>query len=209
MMEGLGAGFHLAMHDLEIRGAGEVLGDSQSGDIQEIGFTLYTEMLDHAVRSLKAGKEPDLSRPLSVATEINLHAPALLPDTYCGDIHERLVLYKRLANCETFEALESLPEELIDRFGLPPDPTQVLLASHGLRIAGRPLAIAKIDAGPSAIVIQFGPDTPLEPQKVIALVQKSRRYKLAGSDKRRVEGDWPDANRRVGEVKVLLKQLAL
>jgi len=208
MMEDLGAGFHLAMHDLEIRGAGEVLGDSQSGDIQEIGFTLYTEMLDHAVRSLKAGKEPDLSRPLSVATEINLHAPALLPDTYCGDVHERLVLYKRLANCETFEALESLQEEFIDRFGLPPEPTQVLLASHGLRIAGRPLAIAKIDAGPSAIVVQFGPDTPLEPQKVIALVQKNRRYKLAGSDKLRLEGDWPDASRRVAEVKNMLKQLS-
>jgi transcription-repair coupling factor (superfamily II helicase) len=208
MMEDLGAGFHLAMHDLEIRGAGEVLGDSQSGDIQEIGFTLYTEMLDVAVRSLKAGREPDLSRPLNVATEINLHAPALLPDTYCGDIHERLVLYKRLANCESEDALLSLQEELIDRFGLPPEPTQVLLASHGLRIAGKPLEIAKIDAGPSAIVIQFGPDTPLEPQKVIALIQKNRRYKLAGSDKLRVEGDWPDANRRVAEVKSLLKQLA-
>ena len=208
MMEDLGAGFHLAMHDLEIRGAGEVLGDSQSGDIQEIGFTLYTEMLDHAVRSLKAGKEPDLSRPLNVATEINLHSPALLPEDYCGDIHERLVLYKRLANCETFEALERLQEELIDRFGLPPEQTEVLLASHQLRIAGKPLAIGKIDAGPSAIVIQFGPDTPLEPQKVIQLVHKHKRYRLAGSDKLRIEGDWPDANIRVLEVKRVLKELS-
>lgn len=209
MMEDLGAGFHLAMHDLEIRGAGEVLGESQSGDIQEIGFTLYTEMLDHAVRSLKAGKEPDLSRPLNVATEINLHAPALLPEDYCGDIHERLVLYKRLANCETFDALERLQEELIDRFGLPPEQTEILLASHQLRIAGKPLAIAKIDAGPSAIVIQFGPDTPLEPQKVIQLVHKHKKYRLAGQDKLRIEGDWPDANIRVNEVKRVLKELSM
>ncbi len=208
MMEDLGAGFHLAMHDLEIRGAGEVLGDSQSGDIQEIGFTLYTEMLDHAVRSLKAGREPDLSRPLNVATEINLHTPALLPEDYCGDVHERLVLYKRLANCETFESIERLQEELIDRFGLPPEQTETLIASHQLRIAGKPLAIAKIDAGPSAIVIQFGPDTPLEPQKVIQLVHKHKRYRLAGQDKLRIEGDWPDAKFRVVEVKRILKELS-
>ena len=118
MMEELGAGFYLAMHDLEIRGAGEVLGESQSGQMQEVGFNLYTEMLNAAVKSLKAGKEPDLSQPLAVNTEINLHAPALLPETYCSDIHERLVLYKRLANCETLDELELLQEELVDRFGL-------------------------------------------------------------------------------------------
>ena len=100
-MEELGSGFYLAMHDLEIRGAGEVLGESQSGEMQEIGFSLYTEMLVHAVACLKVGKEPDLEAPLAVTTEINLHAPALLPDDYCGDIHERLTLYKRLANCKT------------------------------------------------------------------------------------------------------------
>src|SRR6185295_15652159 len=107
-MEELGAGFYLAMHDLEIRGAGEVLGEQQSGGIHDVGFALYTEMLEHAVKSLKAGREPDLSRPLNVATEVNLHAPALLPETYCGDVHERLVLYKRLANCATDEELERL-----------------------------------------------------------------------------------------------------
>jgi transcription-repair coupling factor (superfamily II helicase) len=148
MMEELGSGFFLAMHDLEIRGAGEVLGESQSGNMQEIGFSLYTEMLNHAVRSLKAGKEPDLIAPFGVTTDINLHAPALLPVNYCYDVHERLVLYKRLANCESLDDLERLREELVDRFGLPLEPTQALLESHRLRILSKPLGIAKIDAGP-------------------------------------------------------------
>src|SRR6185369_10087914 len=122
MMEDLGAGFYLAMHDLEIRGAGEVLGDSQSGGIHDVGFALYTEMLESAVKSLKEGKEPDLSQPLNVATEVNLHTPALLPEVYCPDVHERLVLYKRLANCTSDEDLGRLTEELVDRF----DPRKVL-----------------------------------------------------------------------------------
>ena len=124
MMEELGAGFFLAMHDLEIRGAGEVLGESQSGEMQEVGFTLYADMLANAVRSLKDGREPDLSAPLRVTAEINLHAPALLPADYCPDVHERLVLYKRLANCDTLEELEALHEELVDRFGLLPEPAR-------------------------------------------------------------------------------------
>jgi len=118
LMEDLGAGFHLAMHDLEIRGAGELLGDSQSGEMQEIGFHLYSDMLNHAVKQLKAGKEPDLNAPLGVTTEINLHTPALLTNAYCPDVHERLVIYKRLANCNDDDELDNLQEELIDRFGL-------------------------------------------------------------------------------------------
>ena len=147
-MEELGAGFFLAMHDLEIRGAGEVLGESQSGQMQEVGFALYSEMLNKAVKSLKAGKVPDLAEPLAVTTEINLHAPALLPETYCPSIHERLVLYKRLAHCESVEDLEALQEELVDRFGLMPDATRVLIDSHRLRIEAKPLGIVKVDAGP-------------------------------------------------------------
>ena len=204
MMEDLGAGFFLSMQDMEIRGAGEVLGDSQSGDIQEIGFTLYAEMLDAAVKSLKAGKEPDLTKPFNVTTEINLHAPALLPESYCGDIHERLVLYKRLANCENEAALERLHEELIDRFGLPPEPAQVLLDSHQLRLLGKALAVCKIDAAPSSIVIQFAPDTPVDPQRVISLLQKQRNFKLSGPDKLRIEIDLPGVRERVKEVKKLL-----
>src|SRR5271169_1871711 len=126
-MEQLGSGFYLAMHDLEIRGAGEVLGESRSGEMQEIGFQLYVDMLKSAVDALKAGREADLTEPLGVTTEINLHVPALLPETYCSDVHERLVLYKRLANCETEAELTAMQEELIDRFGLPPEPTQALL----------------------------------------------------------------------------------
>src|SRR5204863_8542251 len=115
LMEDLGAGFYLAMHDLEIRGAGEVLGESQSGEMQEIGFQLYADMLRAAVSALKAGREPDLAAPLGVTTEINLHVPSLLPATYCSDVHERLVLYKRLANCETAEEIDLMQEELVDR----------------------------------------------------------------------------------------------
>jgi transcription-repair coupling factor (superfamily II helicase) len=208
MMEDLGAGFYLAMHDLEIRGAGEVLGDSQSGGIQDIGFTLYTEMLNSAVKSLKAGKEPDLLKPLNVATEINLHTPALLPDTFCGDVHERLVIYKRLANCETEDALDGLQEELIDRFGLLPEPTQTLVESHRLRILGKPLDLIKIDASGQAIIVQFGPDTIIHPQRVIQLVQQKRHYKLAGQDKLRIERPIANLRDRVLEIKNILRELA-
>ena len=207
MMEDLGAGFYLAMHDLEIRGAGEVLGDSQSGGIQDIGFTLYTEMLNSAVKSLKAGKEPDLLRPLSVATEINLHTPALLPDTYCGDVHERLVIYKRLANCDSEAALDALQEELIDRFGLMPEPTQTLVECHRLRILGKPLDLMKIDASAQAIIVQFGGETPIHPQRVIQLVQQKRHYKLAGPDKLRIERAIANMRERVNEIKAILREL--
>ena len=207
MMEDLGAGFYLAMHDLEIRGAGEVLGDSQSGGIQDIGFTLYSEMLDSAVKSLKAGKEPDLMRPLNVSTEINLHTPALLPDTYCGDVHERLVIYKRLANCESEEALDNLQEELIDRFGLLPPPTETLVESHRLRILGKPLDLMKIDANAQAIIVQFGRDTPIDPRRVIQLVQQKRHYRLAGQDKLRIEKSMPVLRDRVNEIKSILREL--
>ncbi len=206
-MEDLGAGFYLAMHDLEIRGAGEVLGDSQSGGIQDIGFTLYTDMLNHAVKSLKAGKEPDLSKPLGVSTEINLHAPALLPDTYCGDVHERLVIYKRLANCDTAEALQLLREELIDRFGTLPDATANLVDSHELRILGKPLDLIKIDASAASITIQFGSDTPIHPQRVIQLVQQKRHFKLAGQDKLKIDKAMVNLHDRVLAIKAVLYEL--
>jgi transcription-repair coupling factor (superfamily II helicase) len=120
-MEELGSGFYLAMHDLEIRGAGEVLGENQSGNMLEVGFQLYNEMLSEAVRCLKAGIEPDLLSPLNVTTDINLHAPALLPDDYCGDVHLRLSFYKKLATAKTTDQVDTLLEEIVDRFGkLPP-----------------------------------------------------------------------------------------
>ena len=208
MMEDLGAGFYLAMHDLEIRGAGEVLGDSQSGGIHDVGFALYTEMLEHAVRSLKSGKEPDLTRPLSVATEVNLHAPALLPEDYCGDVHERLVLYKRLANAASADDLERLTEELVDRFGKLPDPARVLVECHRLRILGAPLGVARVDASAGGILVQFMPDAPVDGRRIIQLVQSGSRYRLPGPDRVRIEAKIEDLPARAAEVRQFLKRLA-
>jgi len=202
-MEELGSGFYLAMHDLEIRGAGEVLGESQSGDMQEVGFALYTEMLNEAVRALKAGREPDLSAPLAATTEIKLHVPALLPDDYCHDVHERLTLYKRMANCATREALDTLREELVDRFGKLPDAARALFETHRLRIASQPLGIARIDAASEAIVLQFVPDPPIDPAAIIRFIQSRRDAKLSGQDRLRFAVSTPDlATRlqRIGEI---------
>ena len=183
LMEDLGAGFYLAMHDLEIRGAGEVLGENQSGEIQQVGFSLYTEMLKRAVRDLQAGKEPDLSQPLEVVSEINLHTPALLPSDYCPDVQERLTLYKRLANCESETDLRSLQEELIDRFGELPLQTQSLLETHRLRILVSPYDVLKLDASDAQISIQFGPGAPIDPAKVIFLIQKDPTTRMVGPDR--------------------------
>ena len=183
-MEELGSGFFLAMHDLEIRGAGEVLGESQSGEIHEVGFAMYTNMLNAAVRALKAGEKiPDLTQPLAVTSEINLRVPALLPDTYCPDVHERLTLYKRLANCDTEDELRAMQEELIDRYGEMPQQTLALIETHRLRLAGRTLGLAKLDAGPTAIQLQFIPNPPIDPARIIRLLQSERSFKLTGQDK--------------------------
>ena len=207
MMEELGSGFYLAMHDLEIRGAGEVLGESQSGEMQEVGFALYAEMLNAAVKSLKAGKEPELSGNFNLGTEINLHTPALLPGDYCADIHERLVLYKRLANCDTLEELEAMHEELIDRFGLPPEPAKCLLETHRLRIAAKPLGITRIDAGPDAIVLQFVPKPPIDAARIIRLVQTRKGARFAGPDRIRIEVGSTDQSARGGTVREILQAL--
>ena len=208
LLEDLGAGFHLAMHDLEIRGAGELLGDSQSGEMQEIGFHLYSEMLAHAVKQLKAGKEPDISAPLGITTEINLHTPALLTNDYCPDVHERLVLYKRLANCTDGDELDNLQEELIDRFGLLPEQGEALMACHRLRVSAKPLGITKIDASDSAIQLQFSQHTELDPTRLIALLQRDRRCRMNGPDKLRVTLQLADINDRALFIKGLLKELA-
>jgi transcription-repair coupling factor (superfamily II helicase) len=206
-MEELGSGFFLAMHDLEIRGAGEVLGDSQSGDMQEVGFNLYCAMLDTAVKSLKEGVEPDLSAPLGITTEINLHAPALLPDEYCNDIHERLVIYKRLANCETSEALDTMHEELIDRFGLLPPHAKTLLESHRLRVLGKPLGVARIDASESGVQLQFIPNPPIDAARVMKLIHRNKHYKLAGQDRIKVSADLHEVAERIARVKLVFSEL--
>lgn len=205
MMEDLGSGFYLAMHDLEIRGAGEVLGENQSGEIQQVGFSLYTEMLKRAVRDLQAGKEPDLTQPLEVVSEINLHTPALLPNDYCPDVQERLTLYKRLANCDSDADLRSLQEELIDRFGELPPQTQALIESHRLRLLVKPFGVAKLDASDAQISVQFGPDAPIDPVKVIFLIQKDRNTKMSGPDRLIRTTSLPNLKQRVQGVKELLE----
>ncbi|MQQ99880.1 transcription-repair coupling factor [Glaciimonas soli] len=207
-MEELGSGFYLAMHDLEIRGAGEVLGDNQSGEMVEIGFQLYSDMLNEAVRALKNGKEPDLAAPLSTTTEINLHVPALLPNEYCGDVHERLSLYKRLANCNASEKIDDLQEELIDRFGKLPDPAKALIETHRLRIAAKPVGIIKIDAHADAALLQFEAKPPIDPMRIIELIQKNRHIKLNGPDKLRITVNMPDLAARVNQVKATIRSLS-
>jgi len=209
MMEELGSGFYLAMHDLEIRGAGEVLGEGQSGEMAEVGFNLYSSMLEAAVKALKEGREPDLSEPLGITTEINLHCPALLPPDYCSDVHERLVLYKRMATAATPDELDRILEELVDRFGLPPPPTQILLEMHRLRILGAPLGVIRIDAGSEVIQLQFGKSTSLDPARVIQLIQTRKNYKFAGQDKLRIAiPPGGDAAARILAIKEAFKELA-
>lgn len=206
-MEELGSGFYLAMHDLEIRGSGEVLGDKQSGDIQQIGFQMYVEMLNEAVRALKKGQEPDLERPLGVTTDINLHSPALLPTNYCPDVNERLTLYKRLSNSEDTDQLDQLQEELVDRFGTLPEPARTLLEVHRLRVAARRLGLIKIDASEQAMVLQFEKNPPIDAGRIIALIQKNRHITLAGQDKLRITESAPDVRQRVQLIRGLMAQL--
>jgi transcription-repair coupling factor (superfamily II helicase) len=209
-MEDLGSGFYLAMHDLEIRGAGEVLGENQSGNMMEIGFQLYNEMLAEAVRSLKAGKSPslpDLLNPGDGATEVNLHAPALLPDAYCGDVHARLNLYKRLATTEKAEQIDTLLEEVTDRFGKLPPQGQTLFDLHRLRVLAKPYGVQKIDAGPKLMTVSFRPNPPVDAMRIIELVQKNRHIKLAGNDKLRIERALPEAASRAQAVRDVLRAL--
>ncbi|WP_374666593.1 transcription-repair coupling factor [Ramlibacter sp.] len=206
-MEELGSGFYLAMHDLEIRGAGEVLGENQSGNMLEVGFQLYNEMLSEAVRSLKAGKEPDLLAPLAVTTEINLHAPALLPDDYCGDVHLRLSFYKKLATAKTPEQIDRLLEEIVDRFGKLPTQGQTLIDVHRLRVMARPYGVVKVDAAPGVIHISFQPQPPIDPMAIIHLVQKNRHIKLAGNDKLRIEKALAEPRERAQMVRDVLRAL--
>ena len=206
-MEELGSGFYLAMHDLEIRGAGEVLGENQSGNMLEVGFQLYNEMLSEAVRCLKAGIEPDLLNPLNVATDINLHAPALLPDDFCGDVHLRLSFYKKLATAKTSEQIDGLMEEIIDRFGKLPPQAQTLIDVHRLRVISQPYGVLKVDAAPGIITITFKKDPPIDAMKIIALIQKNKHIRLAGNEKLRIERALPEAADRAKMVRDVLRNL--
>ncbi|MEO8808773.1 MAG: transcription-repair coupling factor [Rhodanobacter sp.] len=207
-LEELGAGFTLATHDLEIRGAGELLGDEQSGQIQEIGFGLYTELLDRAVRALKSGKVPDFDLSSDHETDVELHLPALIPDDYLGDVHARLTLYKRIASARSEEALRDLQVEMIDRFGLLPDSAKQLFTLASLKLMATPLGIRKLDFGANGGRITFREKPEVDPLAIIKLIQSQPRvYKLDGQDKLKVTLDLPGAAERrrcAQEVLVLL-----
>src|SRR5690606_30173512 len=208
-LEELGSGFFLSMHDLEIRGTGEVLGESQSGNINEIGFTMYSDLLNEAVRALKAGEEPDLETPFNAVCEVKLHTSALLPADYCTDIHARLSLYKQLAHARTEDDLLAIQEELTDRFGKMPDPARMLIATHRLRILAEALGIIKVDISDEQALLVFGPKTCADPLKMIELVQKQKHIRFSGADKLRIElNNMPDISRRIDTIRLLLKTLA-
>jgi len=179
----LGAGFMLATHDLEIRGAGELLGEEQSGQIESIGFTLYMQLLDEAVKAIREGRTPNADLPLSHGTEINLRIPALIPDDYLPDVHNRLMLYKRIASVRSKDALKELQVEMIDRFGLLPEPAKNLVRQTELRLRAEALGITKIDAGKDWARLEFGSSTPVDPLILVKKVQQSPdRFRLEGAN---------------------------
>ncbi len=203
----LGAGFLLATHDLEIRGAGELLGEEQSGQIQNIGFNLYMDLLEQAVKSLKEGKVLDLNTSFHGA-EINLRIPAIIPDDYLPDVHMRLVLYKRIANASNQEALKDIQVEMIDRFGMLPDSLKNLFRQTELKLVADKLGIAKIDAGETAGKLEFNRSTAVDPLVIVQLVQKHpQRYKLEGATKLKFELSSKTADEKISEIASLLTTL--
>ena len=204
----LGAGFTLATNDLEIRGAGELLGEEQSGHIQAIGFTLYMEMLERAVKAIKAGKQPELSLALDQGIEVNLHLPALIPDDYLPDVNMRLTLYKRLANCQTEQQLHELQVEMIDRFGLLPAPAKTLFELAKLRQMGEQLGLIKIEAGPNGGRLKFSSSTIVEPITIIRMVQAQPGiFRLQNNDQLSFTTPMESAEDRVEILTVILNQL--
>jgi len=189
-MEDLGSGFVLATHDLEIRGAGELLGERQSGQMTEIGMALYLDLLEEAVKALKEGREPALEKPLAADTEVELRLPAFLPESYIADVHMRLALYKRIAASENEAELDELNAEIIDRFSLPPPQAQNLLRIARLKLTARALGIRRLDLGPQGGYVIFEEKNTIDPVSVIRMVQKNpREYRLDGPLKLRVS--WP------------------
>ncbi len=208
-LEDLGSGFTLATHDLEIRGAGELLGDDQSGQIHEIGFTLYTELLERAVSALKEGRKPELERPLNHGPEVDLHLPALIPDDYLADVHGRLILYKRIASAANEDELRELQVEMIDRFGLLPDPVKLLFEVTRLKLKAVPLGISKIDVGENSGRLLFGAQPNVDPATIIELIQtQPQRYRLDGSDVIRFFADMDEPETRLHTANELLERLS-
>jgi transcription-repair coupling factor (superfamily II helicase) len=209
-LEDLGSGFTLATHDLEIRGAGELLGDTQSGQIQEIGFSLYTELLGRAVESLRKGEEPDLEAPLHAGVDINLHIAALLPDDYVPDVHLRLILYKRISAAESSDELRELQVELIDRFGLLPEAAKNLMRIAAIKKSATRLGIEKIDAADNGGYLVFGADSRIDPVALVQLVQNDgRRFRLQGSHRLQIKDELDNLEKRFATIENLLEQLAV
>jgi transcription-repair coupling factor (superfamily II helicase) len=207
-LEDLGVGFALASHDLEIRGAGELLGEAQSGQIDEVGFSMYSDLLNRAVESLKAGRQADRETPLAGAAEINLHVPALLPADYLPDVHIRLVHYKRIASARNHAELEDLMAETFDRFGPLPDAAKLLFEISALRLRATPLGMRKIEAGPKGTRIEFVENPTVDANDIIRLLQSNPRlYRLDGPNKLRIMMDLPDAESRVAALQTLLGAL--
>ncbi|TLX59448.1 transcription-repair coupling factor [Stutzerimonas nosocomialis] len=205
----LGAGFVLATHDLEIRGAGELLGEGQSGQIQAVGFTLYMEMLERAVKSIRKGEEPNLDQPLGGGPEINLRLPALIPEDYLPDVHARLILYKRIASAADEEGLKELQVEMIDRFGLLPEPTKNLVRLTLLKLQAETLGITKIDAGPQGGRIEFAADTRVDPLVLIKLIQSQpNRYKFEGATVFKFQVPMERPEERFNTLEALMERLA-
>ncbi len=204
----LGAGFMLATEDLEIRGAGELLGEQQSGSMQAIGYSLYMEMLEKATKAIQKGKTPNFDAPLSLTAEINLHMPALIPDDYLGDVHQRLLFYKRISNTDTQEKLDHIRMELIDRFGIPPQAVKQLFAVHQLRLKAEQLGITKIDIGTNGGHIEFSPDTPVQAMSIIQMMQKQPTYfRMDGGQRLKVMVMLQDAEKRIQFIADLLNNL--
>lgn len=207
-MDELGAGFTLATHDLEIRGAGELLGEDQSGQMAEVGFSLYTELLERAVRSIRQGKLPDVDSVEARGAEVELHIPALIPDDYLPDVHTRLTLYKRVSGARDVDALRELQVEMIDRFGLLPDAAKHLFAVAELKLAATELGIRKLDLGEKGGRVQFIEKPNVDPMAVIRLIQtQSKLYQMDGADKLKIKLDLPDAPARLAAAKGLLTVL--
>ena len=204
----LGAGFMLATEDLEIRGAGELLGEQQSGSMQAIGYSLYMEMLEKATKAIQKGKTPNFDAPLSLIAEINLHMPALIPDEYLGDVHQRLLFYKRISNTDTQEKLDNIRMELIDRFGVPPQPVKQLFAVHQIRLKAEQLGITKIDIGSHGGHIEFSPETPVQAISIIQMMQKHPTFfRMDGGQRLKIMVMLEDYQKRIQFIVDLMDSL--
>ncbi len=205
----LGAGFMLASHDLEIRGAGELLGDGQSGQIQEIGFGLYSELLERAVKSLKSGKQPELEAKLHTGAEIELGLPALIPEDYLPDIHTRLVFYKRIASADNTNGLQELEVEMIDRFGLLPPQVKNLFEATRVKLLIEPLNLKKLEASESMIRIQFGDSPNINPVELIKLIQNHpKNYQLKGQTELKYFDTMPDMKQRIDAIELIVATIS-